>query len=85
MEATKVRLEAVAYLPGTDGSNPFLSSGESIANLIPLLGATRTHADQDGCRDKLVTPNAADTSSDPGARADRRGDGVAAPCRDGSA
>ena len=29
MEATKVRLEAVAYLPGTDGSNPFPSSGES--------------------------------------------------------
>jgi hypothetical protein len=33
MEATKVRLEAVAYLPGTDGSNPFPSSGESRANL----------------------------------------------------
>ena len=32
-EATKVRLEAVAYLPGTDGSNPFPSSVESIANL----------------------------------------------------
>jgi hypothetical protein len=29
MEATKVRLEAVAYLPGTDGSNPFPSTGES--------------------------------------------------------
>ena len=28
-EATKVRLEAVAYLPRTDGSNPFPSSGES--------------------------------------------------------
>src|SRR6516165_7287657 len=28
-EATKVRLEAVAYRPGTDGSNPFPSSGES--------------------------------------------------------
>ena len=28
-EATKVRLEAVAYLPGTDGSNPFPSTGES--------------------------------------------------------
>src|SRR5271166_2910830 len=27
--ATKVRLEAEAYLPGTDGSNPFPSSGES--------------------------------------------------------
>ena len=26
--ATKVRLEAVAYLPGTDGSNPFPSSGD---------------------------------------------------------
>jgi hypothetical protein len=25
----KVRLEAKAYLPGTDGSNPFPSSGES--------------------------------------------------------
>src|SRR6516162_1696861 len=34
MEATKVRLEAVAYLPGTDGSNPFPSSEESAANLI---------------------------------------------------
>src|SRR6516225_8080335 len=34
MEATKVRLEAVASLPGTDGSNPFPSSGESGANLI---------------------------------------------------
>jgi hypothetical protein len=30
MEATKVRLEAVAYLPGTDGSNPFPSSGEMV-------------------------------------------------------
>ena len=28
-EATKVRLEAVAYLPGTNGSNPIPSSGES--------------------------------------------------------
>jgi hypothetical protein len=28
-ETTKVRLEAVAYLPGTDGSNPFPSTGES--------------------------------------------------------
>ena len=32
-EATKVRLEAVAYLPGTDSSNPFPSSGESCTNL----------------------------------------------------
>ena len=30
MEATKTRLEAVASLPGTDGSNPFRSSGESV-------------------------------------------------------
>ena len=29
MEATKIRLEAVASLPGTDGSNPFRSSEES--------------------------------------------------------
>ena len=29
-EATKVRLEAVAYLPGTDGSNPFPSGGEML-------------------------------------------------------
>ena len=29
MEATKIRLEAVASLPGTDGSNPFPSSKES--------------------------------------------------------
>jgi hypothetical protein len=34
-EVTKVRLETVAYLPGTDGSNPFPASGESCANLIP--------------------------------------------------
>jgi hypothetical protein len=39
MEATKVRLEAVAYLPGTDGSNPFPSSGES-ANFRFLKRAT---------------------------------------------
>src|SRR6516162_10022425 len=31
--ATKVRLQAVAYLPGTNGSNPSRSSGESGANL----------------------------------------------------
>jgi hypothetical protein len=36
-EATKVRLEAVPYLPGTDGSNPFPSSEESRANLTRLL------------------------------------------------
>src|SRR6516162_2379667 len=30
-EATKVRLEAVAYLPGTNGSNPIPSSGESVS------------------------------------------------------
>jgi len=29
--------------------------------------------------------NVADTSADPGAGADQRGGGVAAPCRDGSA
>jgi hypothetical protein len=29
-EATKVRLEAVAYLPGTDGSNPFPSTREMV-------------------------------------------------------
>jgi hypothetical protein len=34
MQATKVRLEAVAYLPGTDGSNPFSSSGESQTNVF---------------------------------------------------
>jgi hypothetical protein len=33
-EAQKSRLEAVAYLPGTDGSNPFPSTGESKANPI---------------------------------------------------
>jgi hypothetical protein len=33
-EATKVRLKAVAYLPGTDGSNPFPSTGESVANWL---------------------------------------------------
>src|SRR3954447_18545511 len=31
------------------------------------------------------TPNVAGTSADPGAGADQRGGGVAAPCRDGSA
>ena len=30
--ATKVRLQAVAYLPGTNGSNPVPSSSESGAN-----------------------------------------------------
>jgi len=38
-EATKVRLEEVAYLPGTDGSNPFPSSSESCANQIRCDGA----------------------------------------------
>ena len=33
-EATKVHLEAVAYLPGTDGSNPGPSSGESTSRAI---------------------------------------------------
>jgi hypothetical protein len=35
-EATKVRPEAVAYLPGTDGSNPVPSTGESGTNLTSL-------------------------------------------------
>jgi hypothetical protein len=40
MEEKEVRLEAVASLPGTDGSNPFPSSGESanfrfLASIIP--------------------------------------------------
>jgi len=33
--ATKVRLQAVAYLPGTDGSNLVPSTGDSVANLTP--------------------------------------------------
>jgi hypothetical protein len=37
-EATKVRLQAVAYLPGTDGSNPFRSSGESANYRFPSGG-----------------------------------------------
>jgi hypothetical protein len=40
--ATKDRLEAVAYLPGTGGSNPFPSSVESSANFLEptrMLGA----------------------------------------------
>jgi hypothetical protein len=41
MEATKVRLEAVAYPPGTDGSNPFPSSGESATNLGAVSGRSR--------------------------------------------
>jgi hypothetical protein len=44
-EATKVGLEAVAYLPGTDGSNPSPSSGESGANLTfganPIVRSSR--------------------------------------------
>ena len=32
--APKVRLEAEAYLPGTDGSNPFPSCAESAANFV---------------------------------------------------
>jgi hypothetical protein len=42
MEATKVRLEAVAYLPGTDGSNPSPSTGES-ANHRSLSGGWLTN------------------------------------------
>ena len=34
MKATKVRIEAVAYLPGTDGSNPFPSCKESATKTI---------------------------------------------------
>jgi hypothetical protein len=37
--ATKVRLQAEAYLPGTNGSDPFPSSGESASRGIsPLRG-----------------------------------------------
>jgi hypothetical protein len=43
-EATKFRLEAVAYLPGTDGSNPFPSSMESAANLLPFIRLRRSVA-----------------------------------------
>jgi hypothetical protein len=39
-EATKVRLEAIAYIPGTDGSNPFPSREES-ANFRFLSGRDR--------------------------------------------
>ena len=37
--ATKVRLQAVAYLPGTNGSNPVPSSAESGANHGAAPGA----------------------------------------------
>jgi hypothetical protein len=37
-EATKVRLEAVAYFPGTDGSNPFPSKKESVSSWISSRG-----------------------------------------------
>ena len=45
--ATKVRLQAVAYLPGTNGSNPVPSSGESCKPPVPRrvlsLGGTARH------------------------------------------
>jgi hypothetical protein len=41
-EATKVRLEAVAYLPGTDGSNPFPSSSESANHRFRCVVAAAT-------------------------------------------
>jgi len=39
--ATKVRLQAVAYLPGTDGSNLVPSSGESVQTWLFLRAVDR--------------------------------------------
>jgi len=41
-DATKVRLEAVAYLPGTDGPNPGPSSAESGTNRRRRVRGRRT-------------------------------------------
>ena len=41
-DATKVRLEAVAYPPGTDGSNPIPSSAESGTNRRRRVRSRRT-------------------------------------------
>jgi hypothetical protein len=43
MEATRVRFESLASLPGTNGSNPVPSSGES-TNFQFLNGNTRSAA-----------------------------------------
>src|SRR5271169_4205485 len=40
--ATRAALLAMRAHRGTGSSNPLPSSGESVANLLPLLGATRT-------------------------------------------